>query len=142
MQAARHGHQPCRTRHHTGACGRRWHWHCKLQAMTMTEKLELIDELSHLRRQLSGPALATPGASNAVSKLIEIARALGVPTTHRRDDAPVFLDGTEKLETATWTQCGGILYAIAHDEVSDRTAVAAKVAQRIFELAPTHRRAS
>lgn len=110
--------------------------------MTTTEKLALIDELSRLVRELSELADATPRASSAVSKLVEIARALGVPTDHRRDDAPVFLEGTEKVATATWTQCGGLLYALAHDEARDRSAVATKVAQRLFELAPTHRPAS
>ena len=112
------------------------------RVMTAREKLKLIDELSRLVRELSEPAPTTARGSTAVAELLEIARALGVPTTDRRDDAPVFLEGTAKVETATWTQCGGLLFALAHDEVRDAQSLATRLAQRLFDLAPTHRRDS
>jgi hypothetical protein len=54
----------------------------------------------------------------------------------------VFLEGTEKVETATWTQCGGLLFALTHEEMRGADALAARVAERIFDLPPTHRRPS
>jgi hypothetical protein len=110
--------------------------------MRVDEKLDLINRLSGLMPELRQRGQTLARASTAIAELMEIAHALGVPTTQRRDDAPVFLEGTEKVETATWTQCGGLLFALAHDEARDPGALAVRLARRIFELAPTHRGAS
>jgi hypothetical protein len=110
--------------------------------MPEKEQVELLAELSRLARELKQPPHAEAGGLTAVPRLVEVAHALGVPTNSRRDDAPVFLEGTERVETATWTQCGGLLFALAHEEMRGADALAARVAERIFDLAPTHRRAS
>ena len=103
------------------------------------EKIELISELSRITRRLDQRDSPEDVIAAAISALAETARALGVPVDTRRDDAPVFLEGTEKVETATWTQCGGLLFALAHDTVFDRRGIATRIARRLFELAPTHR---
>jgi hypothetical protein len=72
----------------------------------------------------------------ALHALAHAARSIGVPTGTRRDDAPVFIAGTEPIETATWTQCGGLLFALLHDHVPDARDVAERVARRISMLSP------
>ena len=72
----------------------------------------------------------------ALHALAEAAHSIGVPTGTRRDDAPVFIAGTEPIETATWTQCGGLLFALLHDSVPDACGVAERVARRISLLLP------
>ena len=104
----------------------------------MTEKSELVLELSHVGGQLhacSDPQAAPP----FIEELVDIARQLSVPTDSRRDDAPVFLEAPDKIGGATWMQCGGLLYALCHDQPDNRLQVAAKVAVRLARLAPQQR---
>ena len=103
------------------------------------EKLDMIGELSRIAQRLDQRASPQSDVASATSELVDTARALGVPVDARRDDAPVFLEGTEKVETATRTQCGSMLYALTHETIPDPRAIAARIAQRLFELAPTHR---
>ena len=70
-------------------------------------------------------------------KLSELAASLGVPTRARRDDPYVFIDTPEKISTATWRQCGGVLFALIHDAPANSVEVAALVAQRLAGLAPS-----
>ena len=74
-------------------------------------------------------------ARGSVAALIELAHSLGVNTQDRRDDAPVFVAGTEPIETATWAQCGGLLFALSRDEVPDARAIAQRVGRRVCALA-------
>jgi hypothetical protein len=104
----------------------------------MNERSELCLELSHVGGQLhacSDPQAAPP----FIDELVEIARQLSVPTDAPQDDAPVFLKAPEKISTASWTQCGGLLYALSHDRPKNRLQVATKVAQRLARLVvPQH----
>ena len=76
-----------------------------------------------------------------LGELSMAARSLGVPTNQRRDDAPVFIGAPDKLSTATWTQCGGILFALHHDHAPAKNTahIAARVAERIAALLPDQR---
>jgi hypothetical protein len=103
--------------------------------MESDEMSGLVADLCRIAQSLRGQV----ADSRSIEELLQVAGALGVSTSSRRDDAPVFLDGTERVETATWTQCGGLLFALVHDDVREPCAIAARVAQRLFELAPTHR---
>ncbi len=107
----------------------------------INEQDELLLELSHVGGQLhacSDPRVAPP----FIDELVDIARRLSVPTDDRRDDAPVFLDAPDKISTATWTQCGGLLYALRHDRPDNRLLVATQVAQRLARLVPEQREGS
>ncbi len=103
--------------------------------MNTPSRSDLIEALERLTPDLNDPLKS----ESAVQELIAVARALEVPTQERRDDAPVFLDGTESIDTATWTQCGGILFAIGRGEAREPGNVAAYVARRLIILAPAHR---
>ncbi len=103
--------------------------------MQTASRSDLLVTLSRLADDLT----AGDGARPTLAELTGVARALGVPTGERRDDAPVFLNGTEPIATATWTQCGGILFAIERGEVDAPAEAAARVARRLLQLAPTHR---
>ena len=104
----------------------------------MNERSELFLELSHVGGQLH--ACANPeSAPLFIDELVDIARQLSVPIDAPRDDAPVFLGAPDKISTATWTQCGGLLYALCHDGPENRLLVAIKVAQRLARLAAGHR---
>jgi hypothetical protein len=99
----------------------------------MNERSELFLELSHVGGQLhacSDPQMAPL----FIDELVDIARQLAVPMDKPRDDAPVFLRSPDKISTATWTQCGGLLYALCHDGPDNRLQVAVKVAQRLVRL--------
>ena len=97
---------------------------------------ELEAQLNHVGGQLAahhGPGSAAP----LLEELIDIAAELRVPTRQRRDDSHVFLEAPHKISEATWTQCGGILYALSHERGLDCAPIAAAVAQRIARLART-----
>jgi hypothetical protein len=99
----------------------------------MNERSELFLELSHVGGQLH--ACSDPKTAPLfIDELVEIARQLAVPTDARRDDARVFLRAPDKISSATWTQCGGLLYALCHDGPDNRLQVAVKVAQRLVRL--------
>jgi hypothetical protein len=102
----------------------------------MSEQRNAAQKLAELARALSEQSEWE--GKPAIDALIGAAHTLGVPTNARRDDAPVFLVGTEPIETATWTQCGGLLFSLAHDELTEARAVAARVAGRIAALLPAH----
>lgn len=104
----------------------------------MNERSELVLELSHVRGQLHA-CLDPQTAPLLIDELVDIARQLSVPIDDRRDDAPVFLDAPDKIRTASWTQCGGLLYALCHDHPGNRLQVATGVAQRLARLAPQQR---
>jgi len=96
---------------------------------------ELMGELALIERQLESSDEPT---SDLIDALVEAARALRLPTDERREDTHLFIDGGEAVESATWRQCGGIVYALIERRIVDERTVAARVAQRIFELAPAH----
>ena len=99
----------------------------------MNERSELVLELSHVSGQLQ--ACSDPQAAPLfIDELVDIARQLSVPTKPR-DDAPAFLVEPAKINTATWLQCGGLLYALCHDRPHDPVRIAAEVAQRLARLA-------
>lgn len=109
-----------------------------IQGTAMNEPSELFLELSHVGGQLH--ACSDPQtAPLLIDELVDIARQLAVPTDHRRDDAPVFLGEPDKIRTATWTQCGGLLYALSHDPPRNLLQVATGVAQRLVRLLPQQR---
>ena len=101
----------------------------------MKTRDELMEEFALIGRQLQSSDEPTP---DLVEALLDSARAVNLPTDERRDDAHRFLEGTERVESATWAQCGGLAYALAAGQVADERALAARVAQRIFDLLPTH----
>jgi hypothetical protein len=99
----------------------------------INERSELFLELSHVGGQLH--ACSNPQTAPLfIDELVDIARRLSVPTDDRREDAPVFLSAPDKISAATWTQCGGLLYALCHDGPENRLQVATKVAQRLARL--------
>lgn len=110
-----------------------------MQVMPDTQnRSELVAQLTHVGGQLVGRNVGN-AASPLLEELLELARTLHVPTDKPRDDSRVFLNTPQKIAGATWTQCGGILYALSHQSRSDASAIAAEVAQRIARLAPNHR---
>jgi len=101
----------------------------------MESRDELLAELALIARQLQAPDEPT---SDLVDALAAAARALKVPVDESRQDAYRFIDGETAVATATWLQCGGLVYALARGQVVDSRQLAARVAQRLFELAPSH----
>jgi hypothetical protein len=101
----------------------------------MESRDELLAELALINRQLEASDEST---SDLIDALVEVARALKLPTDARREDSHRFAEGAEAVESATWAQCGGLVVALADRQVVDERAFAARVAQRIFELIPTH----
>jgi hypothetical protein len=95
----------------------------------------LMAELALIDRQLQTSDEPT---SDLVDALVDAARALKLPTAAAREDTHRFIEGAEAVESATWAQCGGIVFALAERQVADERAFAARVAHRIFELTPTH----
>ena len=61
-----------------------------------------------------------------------------LPVDDARSDTHRFIEGVAPMESATWAQCGGLTLALAQHVLTDERALAGKVAQRVFELAPTH----
>jgi hypothetical protein len=98
------------------------------------DRRKAADELAELGRTLSEQSDLED--RRTIQALVDAAHTLGVPTNQRRDDAPVFLAGTESIESATWTQCGGLLFALAHDQPAEARLIAARVARRIATLLP------
>src|SRR3954451_14999199 len=101
----------------------------------MESRDELMAELSLINRQLQASDETT---SDLLDALVEVTRALKLPVDEARDDTHRFIEGAESIDSATWVQCGGIVFALAQRQVVDARALAARVAQRIFDLAPTH----
>jgi hypothetical protein len=102
---------------------------------TMDDRDELMAELALINRQLQASDEPT---SDLVDALFEAARALKLPVDDPRDDTHRFIEGAEAIESATWVQCAGIIQLLAQHQLVDERALAARVAQRVFELAPTH----
>ena len=99
-----------------------------------SERNELLLELSHVAGQLH--ACTDPQAAPLlIEELVDIARQLSVPTEARSEDAPAFLAAPEKIVTATWRQCGGLIYALCHARAHHAPRVATEVAQRLVRLA-------
>ncbi len=96
---------------------------------------ELLTELTLIDRQLQASDEST---ADLIDALVDVARALKVPTDDRREDTHRFIEGAESVASATWAQCGGLVFALVERQVVDERAFAALVAQRIGELAPTH----
>ena len=96
---------------------------------------ELMGELTLIERQLQ---TADEPTSDLIDALIDATRALKLPIDQRRPDAHLFIDSEQSVSSATWDQCGGLVFALARQEVVAPRAFAARVAQRVFELTPTH----
>ncbi|HKO53838.1 MAG TPA: hypothetical protein VJV79_39295 [Polyangiaceae bacterium] len=92
-------------------------------------------ELALIGRQLQASDEPTPDLINA---LVDSARAMKLPVDQRRPDTHRFIEGSESVESATWAQCGGLVCALAEGQVVDERMLAARVAQRVFELLPSH----
>lgn len=115
---------------------RAWHERCSDPGERMMESRDhLMAELALIDRQLQASDETT---SDLVEALLDVARALKLPVDARREDAHRFIEGTESVATATWAQCGGLVFALTQRQVVEERALAAQVAQRLFELTPTH----
>jgi len=101
----------------------------------MKSRDELMAEFALIGRQLQSSDEPTP---DLIDALIDSARAVNLPTDEHREDAHRFIEGTKRVESATWVQCGGLAFALAAGQVADGRAMAARVAERIFDLLPTH----
>ena len=101
----------------------------------MESRDTLMAEVALIARQLQASDEPT---SELIDALVDVCRALKLPADSRRDDTHRFLEGAESVEAATWAQCGGLVFALAERQVVDERALAARVAQRIFQLTPTH----
>jgi len=104
----------------------------------MNDPSELFLELSHVGGQLhacTDPQIAPP----LIEELVDIARELAVPLDRNRDDVRVFLGAPDKISTASWTQCGGLLYALCHDRPINGLEIATEVAHRLTRLASQQR---
>jgi len=101
----------------------------------MESRDELMAKLALIERQLQA---SDEDTSQLVDELEDAARSLKLATDTHRDDAHLFIEGTAAVESATWAQCGGLLFALSHEQVVDARAFAARLARRIFELTPTH----
>ena len=101
----------------------------------MESRETLMAELALIDRQLQSSDEPT---SELVDALVDAAHALKLPTAAPREDTHRFLEGVEAVESATWGQCGGLVFALAERQVVNERAFAARVAHRIFELTPTH----
>jgi len=98
-------------------------------------KDDLLTQLSVIERQLQSSDEPT---RDLVDALLEVARGAKLPMDERRADTQMFLEGAASVEAATWLQCGGLLHALGQGYVTEDRALAARLAQRIFELLPTH----
>jgi hypothetical protein len=103
--------------------------------VSMESRDTLMAELALIARQLQAPDEPT---SDLIDALVDAARALKLPTDERRPDTHRFIEGAESVESATWAQCGGLVFALAERQVVDERSFATRVAQRIFQLTPTH----
>jgi len=101
----------------------------------MESRDTLMAELALIERQLQASDEPT---SELVDALVDAAHALKLPAAALREDTHRFIEGADAVESATWAQCGGLVFALAERHVVDERAFAARVAQRIFELTPTH----
>jgi hypothetical protein len=101
----------------------------------MESRDELMAKLALIERQLQASDEET---SQLVEELVDAARSLKLGTDTHREDAHLFIEGTAAVETATWAQCAGLLFALSHEQVVDVRSFAARLARRIFELTPTH----
>lgn len=101
----------------------------------MESRDNLLAELALISRQLEASDEPTP---DLISALIDSARAVKVPADEPRQDTHRFIEGTEPVEVATWAQCGGLVWALSESQVAEERALAARLAQRIFALVPTH----
>lgn len=102
----------------------------------MSESLDdLMAGLSLIDRQLGASDEST---ADLIDALVDTARGLKVPVAARSDETHRFLEGAEPVARASWLQCGGLIFALAEGQVVDQRAVAAQLARRIFDLAPTH----
>ena len=101
----------------------------------MKSRDELMAAFALIGRQLQASDEPTP---NLLEALIDSARAVNLPADEHREDTHRFIEGTKRVESATWAQCGGLAFALAAGQVADPRAMAARVAERIFDLLPTH----
>ena len=98
---------------------------------------DLMAQLALIERQLQSSDEPTADLVNA---LVDVAHALSLPVAERRAETLNFVGGVTSIETATWSQCGGLLHALTEGDVPENRELASRVAQRIFELVPTHSR--
>lgn len=96
---------------------------------------ELMTQMALIERQLQSSDEST---ADLVDALVDAARAARVPMQAGKDDTHAFIEGRAAVETATWAQCGGLIQALVEGYVVQNRDLAARVAQRVFELTPTH----
>lgn len=101
----------------------------------MRTRDELLTEIALIGRQLQSSDEPT---ADLIDALFESARAVNLPVDDRREDTHRFIEGVEAVEAATWAQCAGLVHALQEHQVVEDRALAARVAQRIFDLLPTH----
>lgn len=101
----------------------------------MESRNDLMAEVALINRQLQASDEAT---SDLIEALLDVARAIKLPVDEHREDAHRFIEGTESVASATWAQCGGLVFALTQQQVVAERAFAAQLAQRLFELIPTH----
>jgi len=101
----------------------------------MESRDELMVELALIDRQLQGSDEST---SDLVDALVDTARALRVPVEPSDEGLHLFINGKLSVDSATWGQCGGLVFELEQRTVVDDRSLAARVARRVFELAPKH----
>jgi hypothetical protein len=101
----------------------------------MESRDELMAELVLIARQLQASDEPT---SDLIDALIDVTRALKLPIDEPGTDTHRFIEGVDAVEVATWKQCAGLVFALAQKQVTDERALATRIAERVFELTPTH----
>lgn len=101
----------------------------------MEARDDLMAEIALINRQLQA---SDESSSDLIDALVDVTRALKLPVDEPRSDTHRFVEGVESVESATWLQCAGLIHALSQRQVVEERALAARVAQRVFELAPTH----
>lgn len=96
---------------------------------------EWMTQLAFIERQLQS---ADEPTADLVEALADAGRAVSLPVQEGREDSHLFIQGNASVATATWAQCGALVHALAEGYVAENRDLAARIAQRVFELTPTH----
>ncbi|MES1173270.1 MAG: hypothetical protein ABUL62_02995 [Myxococcales bacterium] len=102
----------------------------------MESRDDLRDKLSLIDRQLRSSDEPT---ADLIEALLDSARSLNLPLDARQDSF-LFAIGEERIEAASWEQCGALVQALEDGSIVDGRELAARVAARISELVPEHYR--
>ena len=103
----------------------------------MESREEVRDTLALIDRQLRASDEPT---ADLIEALLDSARSLNLPSESLDEDTFPFVTGEERVEAASWEQCGALVQALEDGRIVDGRELAARVAARIFELVPAHYR--